>query len=78
MKTTNYDIKNVTTAEEVDLNRYYICKRLRRMTYLNEKGFNPVHIITEPNGIFKNFIYEITPELIAAIGEYQEMIKNRH
>lgn len=54
----------------------YIVKRLRLLTYLISKGFNDYRIIPDPTAtpvqgkIYNWFVFDSTPELLAAIDEY--------
>ena len=49
----------------------YICKRLKFLQYLMEKGFMPEHDMPDPNRIqYKWWVFKNTPELEDAIDEY--------
>ena len=51
--------------------RYYACKRMRLLEYLLDHGFEPVG--TQPDATnyrYKNWLFENTAELDAALREY--------
>lgn len=59
--------------------KYYICKRLRLLEFLKDKGFLPLR--TEPdikNPKYSVWIFENSPELLDNIDEYLEKQANRN
>ena len=60
-------------------NKYYVCKRMRLLEYLKDRGFLPVR--TEPDihkPKYNVWIYENSPELADAIENYLEQQANRN
>ena len=55
---------------------YYSCRRLRLLEYLLQKGFEPVQTVPDhTNWRFKNWIFENSAELEAALTEYFNSLK---
>lgn len=59
-------------------NKYYICKRLRLLEFLRNKGFLPIR--TEPdikNPRYNVWIFENSTDLLDTIDEFLEIQANR-
>lgn len=53
--------------------KQYTCKRWRMLTWLMEKGFTPIKTIPDATRVnYKNWVFENSVELEAAIDEYFE------
>lgn len=55
-------------------NSYYICKRLKLLSFLMKKGFEVIDTIPDVrNPRFNCWRFKRTPELLAAVDEYYKL-----
>lgn len=51
--------------------KYYVCKKMRLLTFLQQKGFKLIKAQSDrENPLYVVWIFEDTPELRSAIEEY--------
>ena len=59
------------TKKRFTFGEYYICKRLRLLEYLLDKGYEPIRSIPDPdNWKLKNWIFKNSEQLTNDINDY--------